>query len=82
MARSPLDVAKDAMSGKATARRVAAAERAAAPAAAPTAKRKPKVSYKPKKKFVDARQREIAAAAARDRAAIIARNKQQSLRSQ
>jgi len=80
-----MDTVHDVASGKVTARRVAAAEQMAV---SPNPKKKvaapPVVSaptIKPKQKFVDARQRAIDAAAAADRAAIIERNRKNSLRS-
>jgi hypothetical protein len=76
------------MSGKTTADRIAAAEQGAMsnrPAApqmqAQVQPRQAMPVLKPQQQFVDARQREIDAATARDRAAIIERNRRMSLRS-
>jgi hypothetical protein len=69
----------------ATANRIAAAEQMAVTPKAPKPIQKQPTRTaaplpKPKQKFVDARQRAIDAAAAADRAAIIARNQKMSLR--
>lgn len=72
---SPLQRAKDTLAGNATHRRVAAAESAAMPSRAKQpAKKKAKkeAPYKPPAKAVADRKAKIAAAAARDRAAIAA----------
>ena len=75
MSKSPLDTAKDVMSGKVTKDRIVRAEQAGVRAIPNRPKAKPKVKnlIKPKKKFVDARQAKIAAATAADEAAIKAR---------
>ena len=81
MSKSPLDIAKEVMSGKTTRKRVEAADALMIPTK-PKLKRKPKVQAPviPQTKFVNARERQIAAARAKDRADIIAMNKKNSLR--
>jgi len=84
MGDRPIRRAQIALSGEGLRSRVATAEkRALGNRPKPKAKTKPNTPnlIKPKKKFVDARQTKIAAAAAADRAAIVARNKKMSLRS-
>ena len=80
---TPFDKVRDVMSGNSTRRRVDAADNAAAapatPAAAPAAAG-PVV--KPKKKFVNARQRAIDKSKAQDLADIQAMNAKNSLRRQ
>ena len=85
MEGSPLRMAHNVMSGNVTARRIAAAEANVTPTRKPKSKKKKPVqqalAFKPQQKHVDARQRAIDEATARDRAAIIEMQKKQSLRS-
>jgi hypothetical protein len=84
---SPLDTAKDVMSGATTHNRVDAAVNAAVNPVAPIKKKKKKPLaaaqpvYKPPADAVEARQRQIDANTASDRAALVAMQKKQSLRS-
>jgi hypothetical protein len=84
---SPLDTAKDVMSGATTHNRVAAAEQAALNPTAPAKKRKKKPLiaktpvYRPPADAVEARQRLIDENTAKDRQILIDMQKKQSLRS-
>lgn len=84
---TPLDKAKDGMSGNATHRRVAAAEAAAAPKkkkkrkpATPGKSSGPNAANQLADKHAAARQRAIEAQREADRRAIIERQKKESLR--